>query len=97
VLRGFERSGGDTQRLQAALAHLHADLLGGPVRLDRTRQGVVTSRVVRISQSGEPTLTPVRSIPDVDQSIGGLIAPSASPSDRPAPCSRGHAPPPWAQ
>jgi branched-chain amino acid transport system substrate-binding protein len=97
VLRGFERSGGDTQQLPAALAHLDTDLLGGPVRLDRTRQGVVTSRVVRISQSGEPTLTPVRSVPDVDQSIGGLIAPSASPSDRPAPCRRGHAPPPWAQ
>jgi branched-chain amino acid transport system substrate-binding protein len=97
VLQGFERSGGDAQQLPVALAHLHADLLDGPVRLDRTRQGVVTSRVVRISRSGKPTLTPVRNIPDVDESIGGLIAASASPSDRPAPCRRGHAPPPWAR
>jgi branched-chain amino acid transport system substrate-binding protein len=97
VLRGFERSGGHAQQLPVALTHLHTDLLGGPVRLDRRRQGVVTSRVVRISHSGEPTLTPVRSIPNVDESIGGLIAASASASDRPAPCRRGHTPPPWAQ
>jgi branched-chain amino acid transport system substrate-binding protein len=97
VLRGIKRSGGDERRLPAALAQLQADLLGGPVRLDGARQAVVTSRVVRIGRDGGPTLTPVRSIPDVDQSVGGLLKPTASPSDRPAPCRRGQAPPPWAR
>jgi hypothetical protein len=96
VLRGIERSGGDTRRLPAALAQLRTDLLGGHVRLDGARQAVVTSRVVRIGRAGEPSLTTVRSISDVDQSLGGLLDPSASPSDRPATCRRGQAPPPWA-
>ena len=95
VLRGIERSGGDARRLPAALAQLRTDLLGGPVRLDGARQAVVTSRLVRIGGGGE--LTTVRSIPDVDQSLGGLLVPSASPSDRPATCRRGQAPPPWAR
>ena len=89
VLRGMQRSGGETRTLPAALAHVRGDLLGGPVRLDGARQAVVTSRVVRIGRSGEPPLTTVRSIPDVDQSLGGLLDPTASPSDRPAPCRRG--------
>ena len=53
VLRGIERSGGDTRRLPAALAQLRTDLLGGPVRLDAARQAVVTSRLVRIDDAGE--------------------------------------------
>ena len=97
VLRGIERSGGDTRRLPAALAQLHIDLLGGPVRLDGARQAVLTSQLVRIERGGEPSLTPVRSIPDVDQSLGGLLDPAASPSERPAPCRRGQAQPPWAR
>ena len=97
VLRGIVEAGGDTQRLPAALAQMRTDLLGGPVRLDGARQAVVTSRLVRIGRGGEPSLTPVRSIPDVDQSLGGLLDPAASPSDRPAPCRHGQAPPPWAR
>jgi ABC-type branched-subunit amino acid transport system substrate-binding protein len=95
VLRGIERSGGDARRLPAALAQLRTELLGGPVQLDGARQAVVTSRLVRIGRAG--TLTNVRSIPDVDQSLGGLLDPSASPSDRPTACRRGKAPPPWAR
>ena len=97
VLRGIERSGGDARRLPAALAQLRTELLGGPVRLDGARQAVVTSQLVRIGRGGEPSLTPVRSIPDVDQSLGGLLDPAASPSERPAPCRRGQARPPWAR
>jgi branched-chain amino acid transport system substrate-binding protein len=95
VLRGLERAGGDTRALPAALAQLRGDLLGGPVRLDDARQAIVTSRLVRIDEAG--TLTPVRTIPDVDQSVGGLLDPAASPTVRPAPCRRGQTPPPWAR
>ena len=97
VLRGIEQAGGDTRRLPAALAQLRTDLLGGRVRLDGARQALVTSRVVRNGRAGEPPLTTVRSISDVDQSLGGLLDPTASPSDRPAPCRRGQAPPPGAR
>jgi branched-chain amino acid transport system substrate-binding protein len=94
VVQGIERADGDTKRLPDALARLRTSLVGGPVRLDGSRQAVVTSRLVRIGREG--SLTAVRSIPDVDQSLGGLLDPSASPSDRPAACRRGQTPPPWA-
>jgi branched-chain amino acid transport system substrate-binding protein len=95
VLRGVERSGGDTRQLPSALAQLHTNLLGGPVHLDDARQAVVMSRLVRINDAGK--LTPIRTIPGVDQSLGGLLEPSASPSTSPAACRRGREPPPWAR
>ena len=97
VLRGLEQANGDPARLPAALARLDVDLLGGPVRLDANRQAVVSTTIVRIAGSADPALVPLRSIPDVDQSLGGLLDPSASPGDRPAACRRGRRPPQWAR
>ena len=96
VLGGLERAGGDTERLPAALAALRADLLRGAVRLDGNRQAIVSTRLVRIGGGAEPALTPLRSIPAVDQSIGGLLAPSMRPSYWPPKCRR-QQPPPWAR
>ncbi len=96
VLRGFERANGDPARLQQALAGLRVDLVGGQVRLDRNRQAVVTTSLVRIAGGNEPALEPLRRIPGVDQSIGGVLDRSAAPSDEPAACASGRRPPPWA-
>jgi branched-chain amino acid transport system substrate-binding protein len=96
VLRGLERAGGDTERLPAALAGLRTDLLGGAVRLDASRQGIVSTRLVRIGGGAEPSLTPLRAIGGVDQSIGGLLEPSVRPSWWPPKCRR-QQPPPWAR
>ncbi|HEY3192564.1 MAG TPA: ABC transporter substrate-binding protein [Solirubrobacterales bacterium] len=82
----------------AALASLDLDLLGGPVRLDDHRQAVVSTSLVRIEPpgTGEPGTAHVRTIGDVDQSVGGLLPPSSRPSANPAKCRSGQRPPPWA-
>ena len=83
----------------AALASLHLDLLGGPVRLDDHRQAVVSTSLVRIEPpgSGEPGTAHLRTIGDVDQSVGGLLSPSSRPSANPAQCRSGQRSPPWAR
>ena len=67
---------------------LRTDLLGGAVRLDANRQGIVSTRLVRIGGGAEPSLTPLRAIGGVDQSIGGLLEPSVRPSYWPPKCRR---------
>jgi branched-chain amino acid transport system substrate-binding protein len=100
VARGLERAGGDPARLPRALAGLRIDLVGGPVRLDQNRQAVVTTALVRIGGrpggGGDAGLTPVGSAAAVDQSVGGLLAPSLATRFGPTPCRRA-APPPWSR
>jgi hypothetical protein len=90
LLQALERAGGDTERLPAELARLRLELLGGPVRLDENGQAVTSTSLVRIGAPAgageEPVLTPLGRIDDVDQSVGGLLAPSHSPSTRPPTC-----------
>ncbi len=95
LLRGFERADGNPARLQQALAGLRIGLLGGPVHLDANRQAVVTTSLVRIGGGSEPALAPLRRIPAVDQSIGGVLDRGDSPSERAADCRSGRRPPPW--
>jgi branched-chain amino acid transport system substrate-binding protein len=84
LLQAFERADGSTDRLPSELARLRVDLLGGPVRLDSHRQAVVSTSLVRIDAQGG--LTPIERRDGVDQSLGGLLPDSLSPSDQPASC-----------
>lgn len=101
LLQALERAGGNAERLPAELARLRLDLLGGPVRLDENRQAVTSTSLVRIGAPAaageEPVLTPLGRIDDIDQSVGGLLTPSHSPSTRPAACRPGPPAPSWAQ
>ena len=78
--------------LPAELARLRIELLGGPVRLDENRQALISTSLVRIEPGagpgGQPRLIPVRTIREVDQSLGGLLSPAFVPSNRPVPCER---------
>ena len=99
LLSGLEAADGSSERLPGALARHRLDLMGGPVRLDRNRQAVGSTWLVRIvapEHGSVPALVPVRRIRDVDQSVGGLLPRSLSPTDRPARCRAGKRPPPWA-
>jgi branched-chain amino acid transport system substrate-binding protein len=103
LLQAFERAHGDLsdgrRSLRAQLAQLHTTLLGVPVRMDRNRQAVVSSNLVRLgpeSASGAPELGRVRTAAGVDQSVGGLIPPSYVPTFAGEPCRRA-TPPPWAR
>ena len=100
LLRAVEGADGSTKRLPAELARLRIDLLAGPVRLDDSRQAVAATSLVRIEQGtagrAQPALVPMDRVKNVDQSVGGLLSDSLSPSDQPAECRRGRNPPPWA-
>jgi branched-chain amino acid transport system substrate-binding protein len=101
LLHGLERADGDTNRLRGELARQRVELLGGRVELDDQGQAVVATFIVRIgSRAGataEPVLTPVTTVRGVDQSVGGLLAPTLAPSSEPSACRRGEPLPPWAR
>jgi hypothetical protein len=80
------------------LDRLRLDSSSGPVRLDRNRQAVVPVTLGRIdgTTGGAPSLRPVARIGEVDQTLGGLLAPSFSPGRAVADCTSA-APPAWAR
>ena len=92
------RLGEGRARLRAALRSLQLDTPSGHVRLDRNRQAIVPVTLGRIEGSvqGAPSLRPVLSIPEVDQTLGGLLAPSVAPSPAQTDCKRASLPP-WAK
>jgi len=100
LARALKRAHGDPQRLPASLAAITTDLPGGAERLDANHSAVVAPSIVRIgrppARGALPALTQVRSVPGVDQSIGGLLAPASSPSTVDPACRRAP-PPPWAR
>ena len=100
LARALERAHGEPRRLPASLAAITTDLPGGAERLDANHSAVVAPSIVRIgrppARGALPTLTQVRSVPGVDQSIGGLLPPALSPSTVDPGCRRA-LPPPWAR
>jgi branched-chain amino acid transport system substrate-binding protein len=102
LLQSLEKTGGQLgagrAKLRAALAALRLDTPSGTMRLDRNRQAVVRVTLGRIEGTvqGAPSIRPVRSIGEVDQTLGGLLAPSVSPGPVQTGCKPG-APPSWAQ
>jgi branched-chain amino acid transport system substrate-binding protein len=97
LMRGLSAAQGDRRRLMPALGRLRVDLLGGPVRLDAHHQAIVSARLVRLP--GDPQSAPrvLQTIPGVDESVGGLIAPSNSPAYGPPSCTPSAKRPPWAR
>jgi branched-chain amino acid transport system substrate-binding protein len=102
LLQALEKTRGDPGakrgRLRAALDSLRLDSSSGPVRLDRNRQAVVPVTLGRIEGTtrGAPSLRPVARLGEVDQTLGGLLAPSFSPGRAVADCASA-APPAWAR
>jgi hypothetical protein len=100
LARGLQRAGGDPTRLPAALATLHTNLTGAPMHLDANRQVVGTTTIVKIGPppkaQSDPGLIPLATIPNVDESTGGLVAPSVQTKFGPVACRRA-TPPPWSR
>ena len=102
VLRALAAVHGDLGpggvRLQHALASLTLTTTAGPIHLDGGHQAVATIRLERIEGGAAtgPTLRLVRSIPEVDQTVGGLFAAADAPASTPPAC-RAATPPPWAR
>jgi hypothetical protein len=102
LVQSLEKTGGEPgpgrARLRSALASLRLATPAGPVRLDRNRQAIAPSTLVQLDGTapGSPSFRVVRRIPAVDETLGGLLGPSASPSPATSACRRA-APPPWAR
>jgi branched-chain amino acid transport system substrate-binding protein len=88
VVAGLEQAHGAGTPLPALLARARPQLLGGAVRLDAHRQAVVSTTLVRLAPVPAARLTAVQTVHDVDQSVGGLLAPSLLPGNPPARCRR---------
>lgn len=90
--------GADRAQLRAALASLRLDTPAGAVHLDRNRQAIapVTLHEFDGSAAGTPSIHPVRRIPAVDATLGGLLAPELTPNHASPGCRRA-ALPPWAR
>jgi branched-chain amino acid transport system substrate-binding protein len=95
LLQSVEKTGGELgtgrAKLRAALAALRLDSPSGPMRLDRNRQAVVPVTLTRIegTKAGAPVLQAVRRLGEVDQTLGGLLAPGVSPASGATGCQTG--------
>ena len=102
LLQALEEAGGDPgergERLRAALGALEIELIGVPHRVDGNGQAVVSATLVRVAPEGGglPTLRPLRTIAEVDQSVGGLLDAGHRPGALDETCEPGE-PPPWAR
>jgi len=102
LLQALEEAGGDPgergERLRAALGALEIELLGVPRRVDGNGQAVVSATLVRVAPEGGglSTLRPLRTIAEVDQSVGNLLDAEHRPGALDETCEAGE-PPPWAR
>jgi branched-chain amino acid transport system substrate-binding protein len=95
VMAALEKTGGATgPALQAALGSLDVELASGRVRLDGNRAAVVSTAVTRLGDIGTGTV--IRTITDVDQTLGGVLPATYQPGSGEQPCSSGPLPP-WSR
>jgi hypothetical protein len=95
VMVALEKTGGANGAvLQAALGSLDVELASGRVRLDGNRAAVVSTALTRLGDIGTGTF--IRTVGDVDQTLGGVLPATYQPGSGEQPCSSGPLPP-WAR
>ena len=102
ILSGLEQTKGDLsgnqKAFRAALTSMTPTFPNGKVKLDANRNSVQPAYVVKIvKQSGGLGFQVVQTVPDVDQTFGGLFGPSSKDPSRTEPAKASGNPPPWAQ
>jgi branched-chain amino acid transport system substrate-binding protein len=99
VLAALERSGGsvgaDGAALRQALAAADVTtLVSGRIRMDGNRAAVISNGLVRLGPNGTQEL--IRTVNDVDQTLGGTLPSTYEPFSGEQPCQAGTLPP-WAR
>jgi branched-chain amino acid transport system substrate-binding protein len=88
---------GDAKAFQSALTDLTPTFPNGQVKLDENRNSVQPAYVVQIVKNGsELGFKVVQTVPDVDQTFGGLFGPDSPDPSRDEPAKATGNPPPWA-
>lgn len=86
------------ERLRDALARVHLTVVGGTITLDRRRQAVGPTLILRIARAPHGkgiSFRTIRTVGPVDQSIGGTLG--ANQTGRMSLACRRGQPPPWAR
>jgi branched-chain amino acid transport system substrate-binding protein len=89
---------GDEKAFQDALTKLQPTFPNGKVKLDANRNSVQPAFVVQITKDGSKLgFKVVQTVPEVDQTFGGLFSASSPAPSRTEPSKATGSPPPWAQ
>jgi branched-chain amino acid transport system substrate-binding protein len=102
ILQGLDQVKGDlsddSKAFQQALTGLKPTFPNGQVTLDDNRNSVQPAYVVQIVKNGSDLgFKVVKSIPEVDQTFGGLFGADSPDPSRDQPAKATGNPPPWAQ
>jgi branched-chain amino acid transport system substrate-binding protein len=99
ILQALDQVGGtldDPAAFQQALGSLQPTFPNGQVTLDDNRNSVQPAYVVQIVQNGgELGFEVVQTVPEVDQTFGGLFGPDSPEPSRTEPEGGAGTPPPW--
>jgi branched-chain amino acid transport system substrate-binding protein len=99
ILQALDQVGGtldDPAAFQQALGSLQPTFPNGQVTLDDNRNSVQPAYVVQIVQDGgELGFEVVQTVPEVDQTFGGLFGPDSPEPSRTEPEGGAGTPPPW--
>jgi branched-chain amino acid transport system substrate-binding protein len=102
ILKGLDQVKGDLgtdgKAFQAALTSMQPTFPNGQVKLDANRNSVQPAYVVQIvKDGGKLGFKVVQTVPEVDQTFGGLFTASSPAPSRTDPKGGKGTPPPWAQ
>jgi branched-chain amino acid transport system substrate-binding protein len=101
VLQALDQVKGDLSdagAFQQALTGLTPTFPNGSVKLDENRNSVQPAYVVQIvKKGGDLGFKVVQTVPDVDQTFGGLFGPDSPDPSRDEPSKATGGPPPWAK
>jgi branched-chain amino acid transport system substrate-binding protein len=102
ILQGLEQTKGDLSNnesaFQSALAGLKPDFPSGAVTLDANRNSVQPAYVTQIVKNGSDlAFKVVQTVPDVDETFGGLFDANSPAPSRTSPDATKGTPPPWAK
>ena len=101
ILQGLNQTKGELgdggKAFQQALTGLQASFPNGQVKLDANRNSVQPAYVVQVVKDGDKLgFKLVQTVPQVDQTFGGLFGPSSPEPSRTEPAGASGSPPPWA-
>lgn len=102
ILQGLKQTNGDLgnneQAFQQALTALQPTFPNGQVKLDANRNSVQPAYVVQIVKNGSQLgFKVVQTVPQVDQTFGGLFGANSPAPSRTEPAGASGNPPPWAK
>ena len=98
IIQGLQKTNGDLASLGATLAKLTPSFPNGTVKLDANRDSVQPAYVVRIVKTGGKLgFKVIKTIPNVNQTFGGLFGATSPAPSRTAPACKKGPPPPWAK